>query len=192
VTADRTKLIRVAVANCCSRTPSAVEIKTRKAPIPFPDRIVEGRWETERSEVHSVLAFRCICTANKAIESVTDIQDGVGVEGMNLVNHPLFGDELKAVANVNRSGVVIVSALTVVPTVAAKYLVVVTSALVQPQRVIPVRWIQQLGQRRIANVVIDTKTGWGRLLWRTEGAVTLPSLPGLFVQQVGSKNHQRE
>ena len=168
MTADRTKLIRVAVTNCCSRAASAVEIKTRKAPDTFAYRVVERRREAKRSKVHSVLAFRRIRTADKAIESITDIQDGVGVEGMNLVNHPLFGHEEKPVTNIKCSGVVIVGTLTVVPTVAAKRLFRITNALVQPNRVISVRRIQQLGKRRIPNVVIDPKTGWSRLLWPTE------------------------
>ncbi len=168
MTADRTKLIRVAVANCCSRAPSAVEVKTREAPDTFAYSVVERSWEAKRSKVHSVLAFRCIRTADKAIESITDIQDGVGVEGMNLINHRLFGDKLKPVTNISCSRVVIVSTLTVVPTVAAKRLVLITNALVQPNRVISVRRIQQLGKRRIPNIIIDPKTGWRRLLWRTE------------------------
>ena len=85
---------------------------------------------------------------------------------MNLVHHRLFRNKEKAVADVDRIGVVVIGALPVVPAVAPEQLVIVANVLVESNRVVPVWRIECFSKRRIGEVVVENTCRY--CLWRTE------------------------
>ena len=120
VTADGTKLISVAIANRRASTSSAVEIEARKASNAFTNRIVIRSRKTEGRQIHPVLTFRRVRTADEAIEAVPEIEHSAGIESMNLVHHRLLGDEEKPVPDIDAVGVVVVATLPVVRSYSAR------------------------------------------------------------------------
>jgi hypothetical protein len=152
------ELIRVAIANrSAGAVPRAIEIETRKATDAFADCVVERRRKTERGQVQSILAFRCIRSADETIKAIPEIQHGVGIDRVNFVQDRLFGGEDKSVSDVNRIRVVVIGALPVVPAIATKQFVFLADTLVQPDGVVSVRRIKKLGKRRVSNVVVEQK-----------------------------------
>src|ERR1043165_1115406 len=155
---DGPELISLSIANRSAGTVArTIEIETRKPADAFANRIVERSGKTERGQVHPILTFRRVRSANEPIETVPEIQHGVGVECVNFVYHSLSGLEDKPVSDVNRIGVVVVGALPVIPTVTTKQFVFVADALVKADGVIAVRRVEKFGKRRVSNVVVEKK-----------------------------------
>src|SRR5213592_4988662 len=123
MTANRPELVSVAIAHSGARGSRRAKVEAREPPGDFADGTVEGSRKTECRQVQSILAFRRVGTTDEAIETVAEIQHGTGIERVNLVDHRLFRNKEKAIADVDRIGVVVIGALPVVPAVAPEQLV---------------------------------------------------------------------
>src|SRR5262245_52070292 len=167
MTANRPELVSVAVADRGAGGSVRVKVEARKPPGDFANGIVERSRKPQRRQVHSILTFRRVRTADEAIETIPEIQHGTGTERVNLVHHRLFRNKEKAVAEINGSAVVVISALPVVPAIAPEQLVLFANVLVEPDRVVPVWRIECFSKRRISDVVVKKLSAWSCLLGRT-------------------------
>ena len=113
------------------------------------------------------MSLRCVRKADEAVVAVPDIQDGVGVEGVDFIQPRLLGDKPKPVANVICPCVVVVGAVAIVPAIPPEEPIFFGEVVIDLDGEIVVL-SRLLSQSRIKDISIDQKSGRRPSLGRTK------------------------